>query len=325
MKDYHESSFDVCFVDCVLSEPRTIYEFLRDKVYKQDMACKAAAMILYNHINKITSCNFFCGPPGVGKTYIWQIIKQYLYPYVIIEDSSRITKTGWVGNNKVTSPLFQIDPKVKDGYIIVFDEFDKLCKPQYSKDENISSAIQSELLTLIQPNVDKMRLKNSNDKEYNVRIDNISWVFCGSFAEAAEREAKKKSCSGLGFGAVKNESKPFDEELSVQNLIDFGVIPEVVSRATRLVNLRPLSVADYEFLLMKHPNSPVFQLEEKYSLGEGFIKKHIVKRKEMQEIALNAFESGLGVRSTTAALQRRIDDYVFEHFEDIYYNNMQME
>ena len=59
---YEETPFDDDFEENVLDNPRKIYEYLRSKVYKQDKACKAAAMILYNHIHgKITSRNFFCG------------------------------------------------------------------------------------------------------------------------------------------------------------------------------------------------------------------------------------------------------------------------
>lgn len=313
---YEETPFDDDFEENVLDNPRKIYEYLRSKVYKQDKACKAAAMILYNHIHgKITSRNFFCGPAGVGKTYIWQIVKQNLYPYIIIADASTITKTGWVGSNKISSPLYQINPDVNEGYIIVYDEFDKLCKPQHSHGENVSASIQSELLTLIQPSTDYIRLKDAKDTERVVNISNITWVFCGSFAEAAEKEAKKGYSSGLGFGSVKNEPKAFEQELTMKNLIDFGVIPEVASRATRLVNLRPLTEEDYTFLLMKHPNSPVKRLEDIYGFDSGFIRGKIIKRKELQEIALNAYESGLGVRSTTSAIQRRVDDYLFDHFE----------
>ena len=181
-----DDCFDTPFAGTsILDDPRKIYEYLRSKVYKQDEACKAAAMILYNHVKGITSRNIFCGPAGSGKTYIWNIIKNKLYPYVIIADASTMTKTGWSGSNKISSPLYQINPSVRAGYIIVYDEFDKLCKPQYSRDENVSACVQSELLTLIQPSNEYMRLKSSDGSERTIRVDNISYVFCGSFHEAS--------------------------------------------------------------------------------------------------------------------------------------------
>ncbi len=302
----------------ILESPRRIYEYLRSKVYKQDEACKAAAIILYNHLQGITSRNLFCGPAGSGKTYIWEIIKEELYPFVIICDSSTMTKTGWSGDNKVSSPLYQINPSVRNGYIIVYDEFDKLCKPHYSYNENVSACIQSELLTLIQSSNARYCIKDSKDKERHILINNISWIFTGSFAEAADNEAKKSYSSGLGFNSVKSDIKAFEKELTLQNVIDFGVIPEVASRITRIVNLRPLMAEDFEFLLFKHANSPIKRIEKLYDMSEGFIRKKIIKSKDLHEIAVEAHASGLGVRSATTAIQRRLDDYLFEHFDDMY-------
>ena len=303
----------------ILDDPRKIYEYLRSKVYKQDEACKAAAMILYNHVKGITSRSTFCGPAGSGKTFIWDVIKENLYKYVIIVDASTMTKTGWSGSNKISAPFYKINPRVRRGYIIVYDEFDKLCKPQYSRDENVSSCVQSEFLTLLQPSNEYMRLKLSDGNERTIKVDNISYVFCGSFAEAAQNEAGKECSSGLGFGAVKKEVKAFDKELTIQNLIDFGVIREVASRITRLVNLRPLTEEDYTYLINKHNNSPVIRIEEMYGLERGFIKEKVIREDELNQIAVNAFKSGLGVRCVTASIQQKVDDYIFEHFENMHY------
>ncbi len=316
-----DDCFDTPFASTsILDDPRKIYDYLRSKVYKQDEACKAAAMILYNHVHKrIVSRNIFCGPAGVGKSYIWQIIKDKLYPYVIIADASTMTKTGWSGSNKISSPLFQINPSIRAGYIIVYDEFDKCVRPQYSKDENVSSCIQSELLMMLQPSDEYMRLKSSDGKERTIKVDNISYVFCGSFAEAAQNEADKKHTSGLGFGAVKNESKLFEEKLSMKNLIDFGLIQEIASRISRLVNLRPLTEEDYKYLLKEHTNSPINRIESMYGLQNGFIEQNILSNNDMEDIASNAYRSGLGVRSITSAIQRKLDDYIFEHFDNMKY------
>ena len=316
-----DDCFDTPFASLsILDDPRKIYEYLRSKVYKQDEACKAAAMILYNHVKGITSRSLFCGSAGCGKSYMWNLIKEKLYPHVIIADASTMTKTGWSGNNKISSPLYQINPCVRTGYIIVYDEFDKLCKPQYSRgDENVSACVQSELLTLIQPSNEYMRLKSSDGKERTIKVDNISYVFCGSFAEAAQNEAEKECSSGLGFGAVKKEIKAFDKELTMQNLIKFGVIPEVASRVSKIVNLRPLGESDYSYLINHHQNSPIKRIEDMYSLERGFIEKNVLNEDELHQIAIDAFKSGLGVRSVTSAIQRKVDDYIFEHFDHMHY------
>lgn len=314
-----DECFDTPFASTsILDDPRNIYVYLRGKVYKQDEACKAAAMMLYNHVKGIKSISLFCRPAGVGKTSVFEHLRS-LYPHIILVDSSTMTRIGWSGSNKISSPLYQINPSVRTGYIIVYDEFDKLCKPQYSHDENVSASIQSELLALIQPSNEFMRLKCSDGKERTIRVDNISYVFCGSFAEAAQNEAGKECSSGLGFGAVKKEAKAFDKELDMQNLIDFGVIPEVASRITRLVNLRPLGESDYAYLINHHQNSPIKRIEDVYGLESGFITENVLNKDELHQIAIDAFKSGLGVRSVTSAIQRKVDDYIFEHFDHMHY------
>ena len=313
-----DECFDTPFAcTSILDDPRKIYEYLRSKVYKQDEACKAAAMMLYNHVKGIKSISLLCGPAGVGKTSIVES-RRMLYPNIILVDSSTMPRIGWSGSNKISSPLYQINPSVRAGYIIVYDEFDKLCKPQYCKDENVSACIQSELLALIQPSNEFMRLKCSDGKERTIRVDNISYVFCGSFAEAAQDEAEKECSSGLGFGAVKKEAKAFDKELTMQNLIDFGVIPEVASRVSRIINLRPLGESDYSYLINHHQNSPIKRIEDMYGLERGFIEKNVLNEDELHQIAIDALKSGLGVRSVTSSIQRKVDDYIFEHFDHMH-------
>lgn len=299
-------------------QPKDYYNVLTRYVYKQDEACKAASIILWNHLNRRrgSSRNIFVGPPSSGKSYIWSVIKEHLYENVIIYNSANITKTGWSGSRKVSSPLYMIPPDCKEPYIIVYDEFDKLCRPQYtSRDENVSAGVQSEFLALIQPSNNLLRLK-SEEGEYTIDVSKITWVFCGSFAEEADNIARKSYTTGLGFGAIKQEPKPFTEVLTMQDLINFGVIPEFCSRITRLVNLRPLKLSDYIYLLSNHPNSPLTYLEDIYDMPSGFIKNNIVSSTELEQIAKEAFNSGLGVRSCTAALQRRVDNFIYENYHE---------
>ena len=135
-----------------LGNPRAIYEYLLSRVYKQDDYCRDAAMILYNHINGMTSTNIVCGPSGSGKTYVWECLRE-IYPKIIIVNSATLTKDGWTGGNKVTSFLNQVDPEDPE-CIIVFDEFDKCAAPQYcAGGNNVSASIQSEFLKMVEGEV----------------------------------------------------------------------------------------------------------------------------------------------------------------------------
>ncbi len=289
-----------------IGNPKEIYNFLSKRVYKQDSYCKDAALILYNHARGIPSRNFCCGPPGNGKSYVWQLL-QTVYPNIIIVDSSNITRTGWSGENKITSFLQQIDPSDPKA-LVVFDEFDKLCKPQYtSQGENVSANTQSELLMLCSGTDVSVKRESSN---IQISTKSMTFVFCGSFAEKAEQISNSRSTSGLGFGAVRTEYKPFDTPLTIQDLIDFGVIPELASRATRISNIRPLTLDDYVFLLTRHRESPLKKIEKTYN------RKLDISRDQLKDIAHRAYESGLGIRNATAQLQQMMDDQLFSSFNE---------
>lgn len=288
-----------------LENPYAIYEFLRERIYKQDKYCRDAAMILYNHIKGQTSANIVCGPAGCGKTHVWECLSE-IYPKIIIVNAATITKDGWKGDNKTTSFLSLVDFREPD-YIIVFDEFDKCAAPQFATGgENVSASVQSEFLKLVEGQL----VSTKRDGMGEIKIDTtpMSFVFCGSFAAKAGEIAKKKSSNGFGFESRKDEVKVFASELTMKDVIDFGIIPELASRVRRLTNVRPLTLKDYCYLLREHPASPVKMMEKQYNM------KLNLPKKKCEEIARNAFESGLGIRNATAQLQRIIDDMIFNEF-----------
>lgn len=290
------------------ADPVEIYDFLRSRVYKQDRYCRDAAMILYDHIRGITSGNIVCGPPGCGKTYVWNCLKE-IYPRIIIVDASNITKDGWSGGSKVTDFINEVDFHNRK-YIVVFDEFDKCATPQYTRhDENVSATVQSEFLKLVEGK--KVKRESRGDGGAMIDTSAMTFVFCGSFAQKAAAIAQKESSTGLGFGSVKKTGTSFEKELSINDLIEFGVIPELASRCTRLINVRPLTLDDYIYLVSEYDGSPIKSLEKKYGM------KFEITAEQKREIAKKAFESGLGIRNVSSQIQRMVDEKIFGQFLDI--------
>lgn len=298
----YESGMPEC-TDFV-KNPVTIYNYLRSFVYKQDDYCRDAAMILYNHLRGITSRNIVCGPPGCGKTYVWNCLKR-IFPRILIVDASNITKDGWSGGNKVENFINDINQRRQD-YIVVFDEFDKCATPQYtSNDENVSAVVQSEFLKLIEGKEIVRKTKNETTR---VNTSHMTFVFCGSFAQKADEIAVKESSQGLGFESVKKTGVSFEKELTVKDLIEFGVIKELASRCTRLINVRPLTLDDYYYLVTDYKNSPIKSLENKYNT------KVDITEEQKRDIAKKAYESGLGIRNVTAQIQQMLDVQIFNRF-----------
>ena len=241
-----------------LNNPARIYNYLLTKVYKQDDYCRNAAMILFDHLRGITSRNIVCGPAGSGKTYVWECLRA-IYPRIIVVNAATLSCEGWRGENKVTSFLDRVDIEKTD-CIVVFDEFDKCASPKTnSGGENVSASLQSEFLKLVEGEVVKTKREN---KDISIDTSNMSFVFCGSFAQKATEIAEKASSSGFGFGSEKKESALFERELTIEDVVEFGVIPELASRCTRIVNVRPLTQDDFVYLITKHSGSPVKLIED---------------------------------------------------------------
>ncbi len=289
----------------ILINPLSIFTYLKERVYKQDEYCKTAAMILYNHLTGHTSANLVCGPAGCGKTHVWECLKE-IYPKILIINSATITKEGWKGGHKVTSFLEQVD--VDDpNCIVVFDEFDKCATPQHSSNgDNVSASVQSEFLKLVEG--ERYTVLVSDNTTAKIDTSVMSFVFCGSFAAKAEEISLEKSSSGFGFGKKREEVKSFASELTMKDVISFGVIPELASRIKRIANVRPLDMADYRYLLKNHPASPVKMMEKQYDM------KLRLSKKQCDDIAQKAYESGLGIRNAYSQLQKIVDDRIFRNF-----------
>ena len=282
-----------------LENPAKIYEFLRSRIYKQDQYCKALASILYNHANDRPGCYFICGPSGCGKSAGVNALRE-LWPNTIVVDSASLSSSGWSGDAKVRDFTKLIDPE-EPRAIVCFDEFDKLVDAHTnSAGENTSEMLQHEFLKLIDGCV--------TGGKYNADCSKITFLFCGSFAKKANAIAKHEGGSAFGFNANAKTCHAYDRDLTVKDLIDFGLIVELASRCEGVTTLKPLTLEDYKHLLKHHESSPLKKLEKKHGIRLS------ISDAKLDEIARTAYESELGVRNCYAQIKRLIDDEVFESF-----------
>ena len=131
--------------------PKKIYGYLDGKVWKQDAAKKAAAILTYNSLFRGVKENaMFIGPTGCGKTHIWRCLQELFPDKIEIVDGSNITNDGWKGEKKwknlLSSPVFCTGERS----ILVIDEADKMLTPKYSNGENVSQSIAAEGLKLME-------------------------------------------------------------------------------------------------------------------------------------------------------------------------------
>ncbi len=286
--------------------PKKIYQYLNQKVWKQDEAKRAASVIMYNCLNGIKSNALFIGPSGCGKTHIWHCLQKEFPGRIEIADVSNLTLDGWKGAKKWTdllrSPIFRSGKHS----ILVLDEADKMLAPKFSDRENVSHSIQSEGLTLIEGACVDVKI---DSVVHTVDTSRISFVLCGAFSNMASNVAEKSAGSRIGFGASPDgAARPYAKPLGEEELIKFGVMPEFVGRIHRIINLEPMTEDDY-YRMTDSSLGFLSHIEEQYRAD---IRLTPQKRRELAELASR---TGLGVRGMENQIRKLMDNAIFDDCE----------
>lgn len=289
----------------ICDTPKKIYAYLDKRVWKQDAAKRAAAILAYNSLYREVKENaMFVGPTGCGKTYIWRCLQELFPDKVEIVDGSNITADGWKGDKKWSTLLDS--PIICSGEqaILVIDEADKMLAPKYSShSENVSQSIAAEGLKMMEGTIADVK---SGSFTYQVDTSRISFVLCGAFSNKANEIARdSNNGSSIGFGATPHTVKAYDQPLTTQDLIEYGVMPEFMGRIQRIVNLQSMTLEDY-YRIVDSGCGPVRRVQEQYKVEISMTKS---RRRELAE---DAFQSGLGVRGMENRIRQLVDDAIFE-------------
>lgn len=286
----------------IQSSTHNIYHILKEKVYKQDDYCKKASVILYNHVHGVTSNNIISGPSGCGKTYLWEVIRDYIYPNVEILDGTSVTKAGFKGLD-LSALLAQV--AFEEG-IIVIDEFDKLIAPSFtSEGENVSRNLQAEFLKILDDGFVTEKRQNGECISIKHSTKKITFVLCGSFADKAENISEKDSSKTIGFGAVNKNAHAYDTPLTLEDMIEFGLIREIASRIVDVISVKPLYEEDYIEFIKNYSNSAIAQIEKEYGINISLSDESI------KNIAHSAYNSSLGLRKVINLIKSQINEHIF--------------
>lgn len=288
--------------------PQDIYAYLDNRIHKQDEAKKAAAMLAWKALRGIKENLLFVGASGCGKTEIFRQLMALFPSMIEIVDASQITNEGWKGDTKwktiMASPLYR-----SSGHkICVLDEFDKLAQPRYSNNENVSQSIMSEALKIFEGTYVNCE---ENNVKYQIDTSHISFVCLGAFSNKAQEITEKSKGSSIGFGATGEAPRPYEKQLTAEDIIEFGVMPEFMGRIQSVINLSPMTESDYIELLVKDNFGPIAHLEKDYGVNLSICDETRLK------IAQSAYKSGLGVRGMENQIRNMIDESLFENHEQL--------
>lgn len=284
-----------------------IQKDLQQYVIGQEDLVKHAATFIYYHMLRQVQPELnmrpllIAGPSGSGKTEVWRAAKKLYDNCLQIEivDGSTITQEGWSGQRKLSSVLQSLNQAT----ILVVDEFDKLASPSYSKmRDNVSHHIQAEFLKLLEGDYDTKGLRDE-DEELRYDPKTLGIVMVGAFERVREEKEHENSHS-VGF--VQHKTEQYNEIVPItdEDLIAFGVMPEIVGRISAKCTTNKLDAQQY-LSIIKSQNSKVNTLiKELKKLGINATQ--VVDDNKIIELAERSQANKTGVRWVSAQVESEL-------------------
>lgn len=289
--------------------PQEIKKELEKYVVGQSEACRQTAIMMYQHLQGHRFVGLLAGPTGSGKSFMTETLQRAFPDIVYLREISNVTNEGWTGIKKV-STLFKdvCNPHGYEGEIyplIVLDECDKMFAPKItSNGENVSESLQAEFLSVIHGST--VEYKDSEGRIRKVDTRPMSFLFAGAFEKRARAVAEQNSGSAFGFGAITKKTKSYERELTREDIQEAGCIAEMCGRIQKIICLNQLEADHFRRILDERTKGPVFELENEFKLR--FHLSEAVK----DEMAHEAYVSGLGIRGIKNQLRNYIDEAIWE-------------
>ncbi len=287
--------------------PQDIKAGLEKTVVNQSEACRKVAVMMYQHLHGHRFVGILAGPTGSGKTYIAESLKEMFPDVVYIRDVSNVTCDGWKGSKKVGTIFRGVhNPYCYNGKIfpVVFlDECDKMFSPKTnSGDEDVSESVQYEFLTAIHGG--EIEVKDSDYSKQTTIVDTsrMSFLFAGAFEKKARAIAEKESGSSIGFGESHIKLQSYNRDLTMEDVREAGCITELCGRIQKIVSLSKFQEEEFRKMLEYSDRGPVYEIEKEFNLPIT------ISDTRKDEIAHDAYVTGLGIRG----IKNRIRDYIDE-------------
>ena len=321
-----------------LMTPKELYTFLGDYIIGQERARKLVSVAVYNHYKRIFKAHnvedddteiaksnvLLIGPTGSGKTLMAQTIARVLNVPIAIADATSLTEAGYVGEdveNILTKLIQAADGDIARAQkgIIFLDEVDKVSRMSENRSitRDVSGeGVQQALLKIIEgSNVNippKGGRKHPNQEFTSIDTTNILFICGGAFDGIDEILKKKQGNNVLGFGhekKTKDEQNPTFDMVEPDDLVHYGLIPELVGRLPIIASLNEITQEDMVRILIEPKNSLVKQYKKLFSIDDVELT---FEEDALNAIAKKAIDRKTGARGLRAILEESMIDIMYE-------------